>query len=316
MFPFSPSSRKPGWMAVLFQANQVTLTHAVRRPGRRPEIVSLDSFAIDSGQAGERAALLRLRSARSLKSCRCVTLMGEGDYQFTQLDAPPVPRGERREALRWSLRETVDYPVETACLSVLDIPGEGLPVGRNAGVLVVSADERAVRARAVPFEAAGVPLTAIDVPELAQRNIAALLEDENRGLMFVRLDEGGSLLTLTYRGELVFTRRNDISTRKMLEDDPEQKAHARERMVLAVQRSLDNIDRQYSHISISRVVLCAYPRIEGLARELAENIYVPVQELDLATVADFPNVPELRDPAFQARNLLAVGAALRGEGEA
>jgi MSHA biogenesis protein MshI len=311
MVSFFSSSRRPGWMAILPRGDEITLAHVVRRPGQRPEIVGLDNFAT-GGDLG--AALRRLKSARSLKSRRCVTLMDDDAYQFTQLDAPPVPREERREALRWSLRELVDYPVETACVEVLDIPGEGSAGSRAAGVLVVSADERAVRAKAVPFEKAGLPLAAIDVAELAQRNVAALMEDENRGLMFVRLDEDGGLLTLSYRGELMLTRRSDISTRKMLEDDPEQNARARERLVLAVQRSLDNFDRQYSHVSVSKVVLSTYPRVEGLARELAENIYVPVKGMDLAQVVDFPNLPELRDPLRQAKNLLAIGAALRGDG--
>jgi len=55
--------------------------------------------------------------------------------------------------------------------------------------------------------------------------------------------------------------------------------------------------------------------VDGLAAELAANVYVPVQELDLATVIDFPSIPELRDADCQAGNLLAIGAALRsGEG--
>ena len=139
----------------------MTLAHAVRHPGRRPEVVQLDSFALEGGEA---EALRRLRTARQLKTYRCTTLMGEGDYQVAQFDAPPVPREERREALRWSLRELADYPVETACLGVLDVPSDGLS-GRAAGVLLVSAAERAVRARAAPFEEARVPLAAIDVPD-------------------------------------------------------------------------------------------------------------------------------------------------------
>ena len=53
--------------------------------------------------------------------------------------------------------------------------------------------------------------------------------------------------------------------------------------------------------------------VAGLAAELAESVDVPVQELNLAEVLDFPGVPELRDPAVQAARLLAIGAALRGE---
>jgi MSHA biogenesis protein MshI len=316
---FSSSAHKPGWLAILSREKQLTLAHAVRRPGRHPEITGLETFAVEGwGGSGDdkgnvRAdALLRLKSPRQLKSYRCTTLMAEGEYQITQFDTPSVPGEERKEALRWLLRGQTDYPVEKACLGVLDIPGDGLP-GRGTGVLVISAAESQVSARAAPFEAAGVPLAVIDVPELAQRNIAALLEDENRGLVFLHISETGNLLTLTYRGELVAARRGEITTRQMLANDTEQRVRSRERLVLEMQRSLDNFDRQYSHISISRMLLATYPRIEGLVAELAKNVYVPVQEMNLAAAVDFPNVPELRDPAFQARNLLVIGAALRSE---
>lgn len=309
MLPFLSSSRKPGWLAILSREGKITLAHAVRRPGARPEVVNLENFAIENG---EKEALQRLKSARRLKSYRCTTLMGEGEYNVAQFDAPPVPREERREALRWLLRDVVNYPVETACLDVLDIPSDGLP-GRAAGVLVVSASERAVRAQAAPFEETRVPLEAIDVPELAQRNVAALLEDENRGLVFLRLDESGSMLTLTFRGELVAVRRTEASTRQLLSGDPDQAARVRERLVLELQRSLDNFDRQYSYIPVSKVVLAAHPRVDTLADELAANVYVPVREMDLAEALDFPSVPELRDPEHQCRNLLAIGAALRSD---
>jgi len=289
----------------------MTLAHVVRTPGRRPEVVSLESFALESGP---REALQRLKSARRLKSYRCTTLLGDGEYNIAQFDGPPVPKEERKEALRWSLRDVVNYPVDTACIGVLDIPGDGLP-GRATGVLVVSASEQAVRSRAAPFEDARVALAAVDVPELAQRNIAALLEDENRGLVFLRLDERGMMLTLTYRGELVAVRRGDMNTQQLLASDPDQRTRVRERLALELQRSLDNFDRQYSHITVSRVILASQPLVGDLAAELAPNVYVPVQELDLASVIDFPSVPELRNAVCQAKNLLAIGAALRAEGE-
>ena len=75
-----------------------------------------------------------------------------------------------------------------------------------------------MRACAAPFEAAEVDLAAIDIPELAQRNIAALLEDENRGLVFLRIDESGMMLTLTFRGELVAVRRSDMNSAQLGRD--------------------------------------------------------------------------------------------------
>lgn len=307
MLPFVRSPGKPGWLSILAQEGRLTLVHAARTPGARPAVTLLESYSADSGV---RDALRRLRQSHKLAAYRCTTLMGDGEYNVTQFDAPAVPQEERKEALRWSLRDLVDYPVEAACIDLLDVPGDGLS-GRVPPVLVVSAEESVVKSRVRPFEEAGVPLDAVDIPELAQRNVAALFEQENRGLVLLRLDGHGMMLTLTFRGELVAVRRGEISTRQLLADDIEQRARVRERLVLEVQRSLDNFDRQYSYIPVSRVVLAADPLVEGLAAELAANVYVPVDELDLAAVLDIAGIPELRDASGQARHLMAVGAALR-----
>lgn len=119
------------------------------------------------------------------------------------------------------------------------------------------------------------------------------------------------MLTLTFHGELVAVRRGEMSTLQLNGGSDEMRARIRERLVLELQRSLDNFDRQYSHIPVSKVVLACYPQVVGLAAALAENSYVPVQEMDLSPVLDFPALPELGDPQFQTRHLLAIGAALR-----
>ena len=290
----------------------MTLAHVVRGRDARPEVRLLDSFAMESGA---RDALQRLRGARRLKDYACTTLMDDGEYSISQLDAPNVPATERKEALRWALKDMVTYPLETACIDVLDVPNEGVPPGRAASVLVVSAAESAVRGHLAAFDAAKVDLQAIDIPELAQRNVAALLEDENRGLAFLRIDERGMMLTLTFRGELIAVRRSEMTTPQLNDGDADQRARVRERLVLELQRSLDNFDRQYSQMPISKVVLACHPAVDKLAAELAENVYVPVRDFDLAPVMDFPAIPELRNPQCQAKNLLAIGAALRsGDG--
>jgi MSHA biogenesis protein MshI len=313
MIRFFSTPRKPGWLSILPQSGQVTLAHVVRDRNSRPEVRLLDSFALEGS---ERDALQRLRVARQLKSYACTTLMGSGEYNLTQLESPPVPAEERREALRWALKETVSYPLDSACIDVLDIPILGMPPGRSAGVLVVSAAEQAVRSRVGAFEEAKIILDAVDIPELAQRNVAALLEDENRGLVFLRIDESGMMLTLSFHGELIAVRSGEISTLQLNGGDADQRSRTKERLVLELQRSLDNFDRQYSHIPISKVVLATYPSVENLAAELGENTYIPVKEMDLSSVIDFPAIPELKDTQCQAKNILAIGAALRTTGAA
>lgn len=284
----------------------MVLAHVVG--GVKPDVRLLDHFAADKGGAD---ALLRLKKDRRLAAYACTTLIPAGDCTLTQFEAPPVPKEERKEALRWSLKDVVPYPVDSACIDVLDLPSESLPPGRPAGVLVVSASERAVRDCVAPFEAAKVRLDAVDIPELAQRNIAALLEDENRGLVLLRIDESGTMLTLTYQGELLAARRSEMSARQLAGEDSDQRERVLERLTLELQRSLDNFDRQYSHIPVSKVVVACYPPIEGIVEALAQGTYVPVVAMDLNGVLDFTGAPDLKVVELQARYLLPIGAALR-----
>jgi MSHA biogenesis protein MshI len=308
VLPFRSARREPGWLAVLPQGDRIVLAHVVRGLGVRPEMRMLDSFAADQGEV---KALQRLRASRNLQSYACTTLMASGEYNVSQLDAPNVPPAERKEAVRWGLKGMVDYPVENACIDLLDIPMDGAGAGRQASVFAVSAAEQAVRTHIQTFDEAKLPLLAIDIPELAQRNIAALFEDENRGLAFLRLDSAGGMLTLTFHGELIALRRVEVSAAQLTEGNDERRAQVIERLVLELQRSLDNFDRQYSYIPVSKLMVAAYPPVENLAAALGENLYVPVHEMDLAQVMDFPAVPELRALPHQAMSLLAIGAALR-----
>lgn len=294
-----------GWMSVVRHGDRIDLAHVIRRPGKHPEIARCDSFRIDKDEAD---ALIRLAQSKDLKRHRCVDVLGEDQYRMLQVDAPAVPPEERVQALRWRLKDAVDFPVDGAAIGVADIPTEG---SRQAGVFAVVAPSAVVGERMSLFHAAKIPLEAIDIPEMAVRNIAALFEEANRGVAFLALTQGDGILTITYRGELYLSRRIEISTAALAEADPERRQQMLERLALELQRTLDNFDRQYGFISVSRLMVASEFDCAGTVAGLVENLYLPVLQADLAKVADFDAVPELRSAERQAQSLVAIGAALR-----
>ena len=312
MFSFTSKSSKPGWLTILLSDKSVALVHVVRTPGLRPEVRLLEVFSLESG---EKNSLRRLRTTRLLNAYACTTLLSRNEYALMALEAPAVPKEERTEALRWALKDFVDFPVDKACLAVLDIPTITAADTQTGSVLVLAADETLVKKRAAAFVDAKLNLRVIDVPEMAQRNIAALFEDENRALVFVNLDAAGMTLTLNFGGELMTARNSELNSTQMNASDPTQRANARERLILDLQRSLDSFERQYSQTSVSKVLFAAHPKVDNLLEELAQNLDLPVQEMDLTTKLDFSSIPELKDLQYQAKHMLAIGAALR-DGEA
>jgi MSHA biogenesis protein MshI len=178
----------------------------------------------------------------------------------------------------------------------------------------VAARNQLIQQRQAMFEEAKIPLGVIDMPEMAQRNISALLEPEGRGLALLSFESQGGLLTVTFNGELYLSRRIDVTWSQLLQTDVEQKSACYDRITLELQRSLDHFDRQYHFIALSKLVLCAMGSAgSGLQEYLAANLYIPVECLDMETVLDISKVPELAHAESQQRYFMTLGAALRHE---
>ena len=213
MWPNFGVKREEGWMSVVRLGERIDLAHVIRPAGKRPEIRFGESFRMEGLP---RDALARLAQNKGLKRYRCASLLGESQYRVAQLEAPSVPPEERVQALRWRLKDMVDFPVDGASIAVADIPAEG---SRQANVFAIVAPREVIAERMALFHAARVPLEAIDIPEMAVRNVASLFEEPNRGLAFLVLNSGESLLTITYGGELYLSRRIEVSSQALAETD-------------------------------------------------------------------------------------------------
>jgi MSHA biogenesis protein MshI len=299
-----------GWTSVVFGADRIAVAEVERRRDARPVVRACDSFAREGSDLD---ALKRLKNARRLARTRCTTLLWHGQYQLLQVDAPAnaeeLPHAELRDSLRWRIKEMVDFPVDQAGIDVIRIPAQG---SRSPQLWVVAASQDVLRPRVHLFQDAKAPLTAIDIPELAQRNLAALFEEENRGLALVAFNGKGGRLTVTYRGELYMSRHIDISAAELTGPDA---GAVRERALLDIQRSLDNFDRNYSAIHLTRLLVGPLPGGEAFIDYLGANLTLPVAAANLADVLDLEAVPRLAEMAAQADGWLALGAALRDEGE-
>jgi MSHA biogenesis protein MshI len=272
------------------------VTHAVFFPGT-PSADALDKAAKEMHSA----------------NYRCTTVLAGGDYQFMSAESPNVPREELKSAMRWRLKDILDFSIDEATFDVLDIPLDPNAVVRpQQSVFAIAARNGVIAARQKLFNAAKVKLRVIDIPEMAQRNVSALLEPEGRGVAMLSFGEDGGLLTVSWRGELYLSRRIDVTAAQVLDEDHDRKHQSFDKITLELQRSLDNFERQFAFISVAKLVL-APTGATGLEEYLSSNLYTRVETLDLAAVLDLERVPDLADPGRQQRFFVPIGAALRQE---
>ena len=313
MFSFAKRNREPGWLAVCPLKAHVEFAHVTRESVDKPvlrrwlsaPLPAVTSAGIDPIQA----CLDALVKPHELKSFRCTTMPGVGDYQLIQIEAPPVSDAEMKEALRWKLKDLIDIPADSAIFDILPIPDSG-SANRPRQLFLAVANRAALAPVVERFQSAELDLAAVDLPELAQRNIAELFEDENRGLAFLAFGDSSALLTFTYRGELFAFRRIEIGSELFAQATPERRLQLAERVVLEMQRSMDTVDRQFSAISLSQMIV-ALPPESGLEEQFRNVLYLPFTLMDLGSVMDLSAFPELADPEAQRRALLTIGAALR-----
>jgi MSHA biogenesis protein MshI len=303
---FFKTKSEQGWLSVAIRKDRVDLVHVMREPGGKPVALMADSV---EKAANDQSTLEALRKPMRLDRYRCTSLLTHGTYQLIQTEAVEGNPEEAREVVRWKLKDQVEFPVDTAAIDLLPIPSEG----RTAQVFAALSPESTIAPLVQAFQAAKVPLAAIDLPEISQRNLAALFEEEGRGLATLIFDEDEGMLTFSMNGELLVVRHIEISAQQIVAADDDRREMLFERIALDIQRSLDNFDRLYSAIPLSGLLVASIPGVDGFLGYLRANLTVSVTALDLPGAVDLGATPALLDPVRQFQSLRAIGAALRDE---
>jgi MSHA biogenesis protein MshI len=306
---FRKAQKSEAWLAMVLQRDGIAAASVRRAAVGKPAVTVASFFPGAPGLDALEKAGKELQSA----NYRCTTVLGGGDYQFMSVEAPNVPRAELKTAMRWRLKDILDFPVDEATYDVLDIPLDpNAAVRPQQSIFAIAARNSVIQARQKLFVQSKIRLRTIDIPEMAQRNVSAMLEPDGRGIAMLSFNEDGGLLTVSWRGELYLSRRIDVTLAQLLDAELERRNQSFDKITLELQRSLDNFERQFSFISVAKLVL-APSGAAGLQEYLGSNLYTRVETLDLGQVLDLEGMPELADPARQQRFFVAIGAALRAE---
>jgi MSHA biogenesis protein MshI len=166
---WSVKRQLPGWVAIAPGAARAQAAHVVCPSGTRPQL----RWACEVDWHDPAAGLRSLRRSHHLGQHRSVALLERHQYQLLPMDAPEVPREAWRDAVRWKLRDMVDFAVDDASIDLLDIPPDTSQRGR-AGLLVAAAPHAVLASLVHAADDAGTPWQALDVAETALRNIANL----------------------------------------------------------------------------------------------------------------------------------------------
>jgi MSHA biogenesis protein MshI len=308
MFSFLKRARIAGLRAGIAVSDQAVSVALVKKAlGRRPVVVNCVSESAAEGFAD--ATLERVLHDLELGRTPVSAVIGAGDYQIVQVEAPDVPAAELRQATRWRLRDQFDFPIDSATIDLFDAPANSRR-GRARMLFAVAAHGEAVDGISNSVSRATPGFDVIDIPELCQRNLSTLLPQDPKGVALLLLREKFAQLVLTRNGLLYLTRRFELGPRGNEQEASIDPAS----LALELQRSLDYYESHFDQSAIGDLVIApGGPRAAALATALASETGLRVSTLNLADcldVAEGISVPE------GWLSCMAIGAALRADAAA
>jgi len=305
---FSKKKTRSGWMAISTDTDAIRLAHVERPALGKPRV---EHWGIVKQSATNGADLEQAGKAHELGRYRCAALLHPAEYQLLMVDAPNVPREELKSAIRWRVKDLLEYHIDDATMDVLDIPVDTDAPGKSHYMYAVAVKNEVVQGQIAQFERAKIALQVIDIPETAQRNIAQLYETANRGIGMLSFDQAGGLFTLSFEGDLYLARRLDPTWSQLVSAQESQRQAYFERIGVELQRSLDHFERQYQNITLSELLLGPMPEDIGLLAYLSPQLYLPLRQINLADTLEFVGADMGVDQQWQLLHVL--GAALRVE---
>jgi len=320
---FSLLNRRPGaspFASVGVAPDGVGVARVLRPEGTAP-VLDFCEYRDAEDEEDLRSVLRTLTREHALDKGPCATVMEPGTYGLLLVDAPDVPADELRAAMRWRIKDLIDFHIDDAVVDVFDVPDQKR-VAAGRMMYVVAAKAPAVRQRIDLLEGAGLRLSAIDVPELALRNLAALLPEDVVGTALVHLGTESGLIMLTHQSTLYLARRFSFGLRTLESASvsypgaegqgwPPGVRDMLDAVVVEVQRSLDYYDSHFSQSPIRHLVLAPLPvKVPGMTEYLSKQLGLSARVMDINQLIDTRKPLE---PDMQARCTTLIGEALRLE---
>jgi MSHA biogenesis protein MshI len=303
------SAAAKGRIGIALERDRIAIAVVTRESGQLV-LERCDVLPVDPA-AGADAVAACIRGAGLPRLPAGVVLRAD-DYQLVLVEAPDVPPAELRAAIRWRLKDAIDFRVDDAVIDVFDVPAQNR--GGHGRMMYAVAARRAAVGRCAAALASVPAFDVVDVPELCLRNIAAQLPDAASGIALLQLDDSTASVILVRGATFYFARQIELRAAQVVRGQGPGGGAAlldADAIVLELQRSLDYYERHFDQPPITHIAISSGgPQARALAAALGQNTGFDVTLLDLNTMLRCA-VP--LNPEAQSACLLAVGAAMRAE---
>lgn len=228
-----------------------------------------------------------------LASAACIAVMPRGSYSLIQTELPAVPANELQDAVRWQIRDLLEFPAADAVIETIQF--DDTANGRSLSFAIAAQRHKVQEVVDVVHDSAGLNLRAIDIPELSLRALLRAVEGSEQGLALLILWKTTGLVAITRGDELCMARKVDIGIDALLNAaDPAPESGVEISMaqqelldeaILNIQRSLDFYESNVARRPVRKVLIAPLGvSLPGLVEYLDTYLNPAVAFLDLSQI--------------------------------
>lgn len=276
---------------------------------KHPNLVHAEFYP--STTAEQAAVLAKLNKQYQLDKHPCNIVLSPDEYQLLQVESPDVPQQEQGSAIRWKIKDLIDFHIDDAVIDLITVPGDHASADRS--VQVVACRQSVIQRYVDLLHSENCALATIDIAELAARNLLQQQTEKNEAIALLNLWGDYARISLYLNDDLYLSRSSSIGLNTLAhifenENIDETSLVVLDSLALELQRTFDYYESHSRQTAIQQLfVQSNQPFSTKLAELIQQRTGITTQEINIDNLV-------LNDAnTSQSQCLSAIGGALRAE---
>lgn len=278
---------------------------------KSPSLVHAEFYPVTKDE--QNTVLSQLAKKHRLANRYCNFVLTPEEYQLHQVATPDVPKQELGAAIRWRIKDLIDFHIDDAVIDVIDIPNQDATNTKSTEV--VACRQSVIQSYVDLLLGAKCQLQTIDIAELATKNILTQLNESEPSIGLLSLWPTYSRISIYSNNDLYLSRSSNIGTEDLVKNDSrdENNPFILDSLALELQRTFDYYESHSRQTPIQKLLIVSHDNLmPDIAESLQQRLGTHSQYIDFSTVG-LKVSASINQQDMLSRCFLAIGAALRTE---
>lgn len=285
-----PSFKKGEKIQASFCIAESSLAIVGEKNGR---IVFFDNLSLEMGDSRELLAQLKkMVSHYQLINCSCRLVLDYSQFQLLMADAPTVKEEELANALKWKVKDLLEYSIDDVLIDAFAVPPHGNAMSLKKAFVAACSQSKLLKTVSL-FEDALLKLTKVTVALMAERDVLSLLEEQKGSDILLSMQDNYCYISVFLANEVYFVRKilnNEFGSLTDIREDGSNP------LLLELQRSMDYCISNLKLSEPKRVILTPFFADKGgFIEHLKMNLSQTIMPLNLSELLHFESEMTLKN---------------------